>query len=169
MCTKRGIDPKDVRVYDKGQCILFNSYKTDGTQILSNLCHLNITYDGMQFNSSEQLFFYLLTMTKPELQKAIMRQTTPKAVKHYVKDKELDTTDETKIIYALRTALRAKANSVPYFRDYLTKTGTVDIVEDAFWWDLNYGCREKDGVYVGKNTTGRLLMELREQLQKNAF
>ena len=67
----------------------------------------------------------------------------------------------------MRIALRAKAESNIPFKTILLNSGDKALVEDSSnWYDTTYGTVLKDGYYVGVNATGRLLMELRTQLQQ---
>ena len=67
--------------YEKSGVILFNSYSTIGTEVLSNLHLCRMEYEGKVFHSSEQLFYWLRLTGYPEHQKALLQCSTPKETK----------------------------------------------------------------------------------------
>lgn len=161
--TKYGMTVDDFRVYDKSNCITFNSSHRN-TYVFSNFYPCRLVYNGIYFHSSEQLYYYLCTSTKPELQALIMKQPNALAVKklHIMKeDKNPDWTETRNQI--MRTALQVKFNQCPEYRKALLETGDTDILEYAYWWDLYWGASTtKDSkYYVGINACGRLHMETR--------
>lgn len=50
-----GFEP---RLYRRKDIVLYNSYKKDGTGVMSNFYPCQIEYEGKTFNSAEQLLFY---------------------------------------------------------------------------------------------------------------
>lgn len=48
-----GFEP---RLYRRKDIVLYNSYKKDGTGVMSNFYPCQIEYEGKIFNSAEQLF-----------------------------------------------------------------------------------------------------------------
>jgi ribA/ribD-fused uncharacterized protein len=63
----------------------------------------------------------------------------------------------------MRTALLAKFTQHPDLKEKLVKTGKAQLIEhtknDSYWGD--------DGNGTGKNMLGRLLMEVRDQIQRD--
>lgn len=165
---KKGVDLNSVRVYEESENpVLFNSYRKDNNVLLSNLYNTRVTYNGMRFWGSEQLYLYLLTETQPQSREKLMTARGAAQAKAIMKDQPLDADAEHKKFNAMRIALRAKADSNVPFKTFLLSTGDRPLVEDASgWWDTFWGTVGKDGHYVGVNATGRLLMELRTQLQQ---
>lgn len=161
--TKYGVTVDDFRVYDKGNCITFNTSNRD-TYILSNFYPCRLSYNGVYFHSTEQLYYYLCTTTKPELQRLIMQQPNALAVKKLhigYEDRDVDWVQNRNGI--MRKALQIKFEQCPEYRNYLLSTGNKDILEYAYWWDLYWGAAttKNSDYYVGINALGRLHMELR--------
>ena len=168
LLKKRNLKLEDMRVYDSGSCITFNSYRKGPERVLSNLHGCKIQYEDKVFHSAEAIYFYLLTTQYPRIQEDILKFRDGRAVKNYMCGQPKDSDWEQKAYSAMRTALRAKAESCGPFRYYLINTGDIDLVEDAAWCDIKWGCKEKDNHYYGINATGRLLMELRESLRNQS-
>ena len=60
--TKYMFEGIEIKQYDKRQVILFNSYSRGKEEVLSNHHVCRLSYNGIVFNSSEQLFFWLLLL-----------------------------------------------------------------------------------------------------------
>lgn len=155
----------DFRVYEKGNCITFNSSNRN-TYVFSNFYPCRLLYNGIYFNSSEQLYFYLCTTTKPEIQRLILEQPNALAVKKL----HIDYSDRNPDFYQTRnkimyTVLKVKFEQCPEYRKALLETGNKDILEFAYWWDLYWGAAttKNSKYYVGINALGRLHMLVREQ------
>lgn len=163
--VKYGMTVNDFRVYDKTDCITFNSSNRN-TYVLSNFYPCTLTYNGVNFHSSEQLYFYLCTSAKPDIQRLVMQQPNALAVKKLhltIDDKNPDWVQARNQI--MRTALRTKYEQCKEYRDFLTSTGEKDLLEYAYWWDLYWGTSttKSSSYYVGINALGRLHMELRNK------
>lgn len=162
--AKYGMKVDDFRAYDKNNSITFNSYNKS-TNVFSNFYPCKLQYNGINFHSAEQLFFYLCTTTKPDLQRLIMQQPNALAVKKlHIPDENLNADFEQTRIQIMRTVLQVKYNYCAEYRKALQESGDKDLIEYAFWWDLFWGATtNKTGkYYVGINAVGRLHMELRK-------
>lgn len=161
--VKYGVVINDFRVYEKGECITFNSSNRN-TYVLSNFYPCDLVYNDIHFHSSEQLYHYLCTTTKPELQRLIMEQPNALAVKKlHIGYEDRDSTWLRNRIGIMRTVLRTKYHQCKEYRDFLLSTGDKELLEYAYWWDLYWGASTKASsrYYVGVNALGRLHMELR--------
>ena len=162
--TKYGMTVDDFRVYDKSNCITFNTANRS-TYVFSNFYPCKLVYNGVYFHSTEQLYYYLCTTTKPELQRLIMELPNALAVKklHISKDDRNADWVQTRN-QIMRTVLQVKYEQCVEYRKALNDTGNKDILEYTYWWDLYWGAAttKKSNYYVGINALGRLHMELRE-------
>jgi ribA/ribD-fused uncharacterized protein len=166
--VKYGMTVNDFRVYDKSNCITFNSSNRN-TYVLSNLYPCTLTYDGTRFHSSEQLYFYLCTTTKPDIQRLVMQQPNAISVKKLhisAEDRNADWAQTRNKI--MTTVLNVKYQQCPEYRNFLISTGDKDILEYAYWWDLYWGTSttKNSNYYVGINALGRLHMLIRKQANK---
>lgn len=153
----------DFRVYEKGKCITFNT-RNSGNYILSNFYPCRLVYNGLSFHSSEQLYYYLCTTTKPELQRLIMEQPNALAVKKlHISYEDRDDDWVQNRIGIMRKVLQVKYEQCKEYRELLLTTGDKDVLEYCYWWDLYWGASttKNSRYYVGVNALGRLHMENR--------
>ena len=150
--------------------IAFNSYNEHF--ILSNMMPVKLEYKGMTFFGVDHLFHYLLYYQHPDIQSKIMKKAKGICANYQAKkiseeNKELlsDITDMQKI-NLLKKCIRLKFQQNECCRNYLLSTKEKELVEFAFWGDTFWGCVLKDGKYEGENHTGKILMEIREELRK---
>lgn len=182
------IPSKDLRKYEKKTCVGFRSswesicgrvkwfnWEKGECSILSNMYPCNIEYEGMRFNSVEQMYHYYVYANIPEAQDFIMKANDGKEVKaisKLYKEENIPLKDRFSL---LLTCLESKYQSCPEFRNKLTDTQDLPIVEVTTWWDVVYGTIDGaqlkngqfNGEYVGDsflgmNGTGRCLMQVRE-------
>lgn len=172
-----GFEPK---FYKRSDIVLYNSYKKDDTEIMSNFhSPCNIEYDNRLFNSSEQLLFYINAVKwgkgfgeQQEVIEEIMKAGCGKAVKtnrkirkfwdkiHEQKREELGrrgaAIDKWKNQYEI---MKLKYKYCPEFRAVLEKYKDKIIVEDSFWGDNFAGCLyDKElRLYKGLNACGRAM------------
>ena len=135
---------------------------------LSNMApNFPLRVNGISIASTEALYQACRFPDQPDVQAMIIDQRSPMTAKmkskRYRKDTRSDW-DQLRV-KIMRWCLRVKlAQNWSSFSGLLLKTGTRPIVEesqkDAFW-----GAKPKDdGMLVGMNVLGRLLMELRQEL-----
>lgn len=161
--AKYAMTVSDFRVYDKTNCITFNSSKRN-TYVLSNFYPCKLVYNGVNFHSSEQLYFYLCTTTKPDIQRLVMEQPNAISVKKLhltADDRNHDWVQKRNQI--MHTVLMVKYEQCKEYREFLMSTGEKDLLEYAYWWDLYWGASttKNSNYYVGINALGRLHMEVR--------
>jgi len=122
---------------------------------------------GISIRSSEALYQACRYPHLPSVQEKIISQTSPMTAKMVGKpfrDQTRDDWLQTRVII-MKWCLRVKLiQNFEKFSDILKRTGDLQIVEnsnkDDFW-----GAKPTDiNTFVGINALGRLLMELREQL-----
>ena len=166
--------------YEKSGVILFNSYSTIGTEVLSNLHLCRMEYEGKVFHSSEQLFYWLRLTGYPEHQEALLQCSTPKETKKMGEKfmEKLGIADDIyRDVQLLRLAIRVKYNCCREFKAFLDNHPNDYIVEYAWWGDNEYGCVDeernlkydwKQGIVRGKNVCGRIISGVRnEQKDEN--
>lgn len=124
--------------------------------------------NGIRIRTSEALYQACRFPHRPELQRIVLAEASPMTAKMRTKPHRKDTRpdwDEVRITI-MRWALRVKLAQHPEsFGRLLLATGDGAIVEesrrDEFW-----GAKpQPDGTLVGANVLGRLLRELRDDLE----
>lgn len=161
--VKYNVTVDDFRVYSKQNSITFNTSNRN-TYVLSNFYPCKLTYNGVNFHSAEQLYYYLCTTTRPDIQAVVMQQPNALAVKKLhisYTDRDADWVRNRNAI--MLTVLQTKFEQCPEYRNYLLSTGNKDMLEFAYWWDLYWGCSttKNSNYYVGVNALGRLHMQVR--------
>jgi ribA/ribD-fused uncharacterized protein len=156
---EKGFTINDLRFYDE-EVVWFNCQNKPNRE-LSNFYQCELNYQGLRFNSSEQLYYWFATSETPEQRALVMNQPNAASVKKLKVTKDSDWFN--KRIRYMRICIQTKYEECEAFRNKLLSTGNKPILEFAYWWDLYWGCVKKDNYYVGVNALGRLLMELREK------
>jgi type I restriction enzyme S subunit len=159
---------KETTTYHKQECVVFlKTHEAFGG--LSNMASgYPLLVNGIRILTSEALYQACRFPHLPEVQKLILGQASPMAAKMkskpYRKDSRPDW--EQVNVEIMRWCLHAKlAQNWERFGELLLSTGEKPIVEeskrDAFW-----GAKPTEAeMLVGMNVLGKLLMELRGQLQ----
>lgn len=162
------VNEKDIRSYDVRNCIAFRKTK-EAFGGLSNMASgFPIEISGEHILTAEALYQACRFPRYPDLQRDIITQRSPMYAKELSRRFDyLTRTDwEDVRLQVMRWALRAKLmNNWEKFGELLTTTGDKIIVEDSNR-DIFWGATKKNGIYVGVNALGRLLMELRTQYLK---
>ena len=167
------------RSYKVGQCIVFNSKAIGEEKVLSNMFNeCRIEYDGKVFNSSEQLFSYLMCDDK-SLKERILRLDNSfeikKLMNEYKKRNKIDSKEyDLKGKDVIYHCLRLKCMYCGRFRRFLMNSGDIPLVEYCYWLDRTkvndevFGTRfdVEKGEYIGYNACGRWMMKVREELRK---
>ncbi len=140
---------------------------------LGNMSAFPIDYQNERWRTSEALF-QAMRFEDPEIRRIIRAQTSPIAAKR--KAKRLDIRHlmivdpcSQQDLENMRICLDLKFSQHPGLRRQLIQTGNDTLVEDvskrptarSLFWGMEYINNE----WVGTNTLGLLLMELRERLQ----
>lgn len=141
---------------------------------LGNMFAAPITYNGQIWRTSEALF-QALRFEDLTIREMIRIDKSPMGAKMVAKQKENLTKRvvepmSTEDLENMRLCLRLKFDQHPDLREKLLQTGDHFIFEDV---SRRKGARHKfwgavltNNGFEGQNMTGKLLMELREELKK---
>lgn len=126
-----------------------------------------LSVNGVRFRSAEALYQTCRFPNHPEIQARIIEQRSPMTAKMITRPHLEKTRSDWKDvnIRIMQWCLRAKLlQNFTSFSELLMGTGTMPIVEDSRKDDF-WGAKPiTEDELVGANVLGRLLMELREQL-----
>ena len=156
------------RSYDAGEACVFRS-ASGQWGVLSNVARLPgpISAGAHEFATSEHLYQAARFRQSPELQARIAGAPSARKAAEigHEEGNEADAGWNRRRVDVMRWAIRMKREAHSELIDAaLEKTGGRPIVnlvsDDPFW-----GAREEDGAIVGRNTLGRLWMELRDQIR----
>jgi type I restriction enzyme S subunit len=159
-----------VRRYDPANSVVFLK-TTEEFGGLSNMAPgFPLKVNDVVIRTSEALYQACRFPHLPEIQRVIIKETSPMTAKMRSKPFRKDTRPDWDAvrIQIMRWCLRVKlAGNAGSFGRLLLATGDRPIVEhsrrDDFW-----GAKiASDGRLIGANVLGRLLMELREQLKSD--
>lgn len=128
---------------------------------LGNFFLCKVAYEGLIYPSSEHAFQAAKTLDKIE-RRRIQDCGTPGAAKIVGRSVELRPGWDEMRVGIMAEILRAKFQQNTVLRYALLDTGNAHLEEGNFHGDTFWGT--VDG--KGKNTLGRLLMDLRKQLAK---
>lgn len=162
--------PKNIRTYIRNDCIVFLKTKESFGGLSNMAGGYPIRVNGIHIRSSEALYQACRFPHLPEVQETILQQISPMTAKMKGKPFRKDSRPDWYQVRVpiMRWCLRAKlACNIDSFGRLLLATNENSIVEesrkDSYW-----GAKPSDdGTLVGENVLGRLLMELREELNKN--
>lgn len=139
--------------------------KFDGQYaFLSNFYIHNVTYEGLTYESTEAAFQAAKTLDIEE--KKQFTRLTPSGAKKMGRKITLRSDWEQVKDQVMLDILRIKFNN-PELRSMLLSTGDAQLIEGNYWHDNYWGncvcdkCRDK----IGKNTLGKLLMQVREEIR----
>lgn len=160
---------EDHGIYHRERCVVFRKTHEAFGGLSNMAAGFPLRVNGVSIRTSEALYQACRFPDKPDVQKLIIEEKSPMSAKMVGKPyREQSRPDWDRVrVRIMRWCLRVKlARNWPAFRQLLLSTGNRAIVEDSgkdpFW-----GAQpQTDGTLVGENVLGRLLMELREDLQK---
>jgi type I restriction enzyme, S subunit len=128
-----------------------------------------IVVNGVRFRTSEALYQACRFPALPEVQQLILTAMSPMTAKMRSKPFRAESRPDWDLVRVqiMRWCLRQKLQqNWPRFGSLLLSTGDAPIVEKksrrSDYWSAT---EEQDGMLVGTNVLGRLLMELRDQLK----
>jgi ribA/ribD-fused uncharacterized protein len=130
---------------------------------LGNFAPCIIVYRGHAYNSVEHAYQAHKSLD-PEVQAMIRNQPTPNAAKKLARRVVLRPDWEQVKVQIMRDLLVEKFSQEPE-RSILLATGDEELVEGNWWHDTFWG---QCPVGHGENMLGKLLMELREAIRKEA-
>ena len=173
-CLRKGIKEEEIRDYKKDECLFYSSrVRTREGQILSNMYLCQLELDGVKFHSVEQMYHYFIFSQFPDVQERIQQCRTGFDVKKMCKRLQRDDDFMEKKYKVMTDCLRLKCKQCKEFREVLEKSGDLPLVEWAEWGDVSAGtCKYmKDGEewLIGRNSGGRLLMKVREEMRNGSI
>ncbi len=155
--------------YAPEDCVVFCKTRERWGGLSNMAAGFPLRVNGENIRTSEALYQACRFPSRPDVQRMIVNERSPKAAKMRVDPYRQDycrpdwgNVREKVMRWCLRVKL---AQNFEKFRQLLQSTGTSQIVElshmDVFW-----GARpEHDGLLHGENMLGLLLMELRNALE----
>jgi ribA/ribD-fused uncharacterized protein len=162
----------NTRYYDAQMATVFHKTREEFGGLSNMATGFPISINGVLIHSSEALYQALRFTHRPEVQSRIISVYSPMTAKMLSKPYRNDSRadwDAVKVSI-MRWCLRAKLFcNFNKFSRLLIETGEKPIVEfsrkDDYW-----GAKpESEGVLMGSNILGRLLMELRAEILAGTF
>ena len=136
---------------------------------MGNMSAHSVIHQNQTFRTTEALFQWLRFDGHPEIQKRLIAEKSPMAVKMVAKKHRrlLVNPDSAIDLKMMRVCLKLKIEQHAELKEKLLATGDKLIVEDcsarprgdAFYWGMALIERQ----WVGENHLGKLWMELRKQ------
>lgn len=158
-----------LRTYDPAGCAVFlkTNERFGG---LSNMAPgFPLVVNGVRIRTSEALYQACRFPLRPDVQRQIIEDPSPMTAKMRSKPFRGDTRPDWDAVRVkiMRWCIRVKlAQNEQAFGRLLRSTGNMPIVEKKTHRKDFWGAVEQpDGMLVGMNVLGRLLMELRDQLR----
>lgn len=175
--------------YNKCNSICFNSYATDDVRKLSNHYGCSIKYNGIEYNSVEQIYFYMRYYKHPDVRADIMKMNNPSEIKNkcnrYYSNLYPDINHQTDgfktnlLFFAQRLKIQQNPDIAKVITDRLIKYKHLEIippiVEYTWWNDTKNGTVDVDaslvgdyhnGTVKGQNRSGRMLRRCYQELRK---
>lgn len=143
---------------------------------LGNMSPFPIVFNGVEWRTSEALFQSLRFKDK-DIQEAIRAEKSPMSAKFVMKANKVSITTEphsVKDVRNMKMCLKLKLEAHPELKTLLLETGELVIIEDVtkrgdvggnLFWGAMLVENENGFHWVGKNTLGRLWMEIRTELK----
>jgi type I restriction enzyme S subunit len=156
------------RAYKRYEAVVFRM-TTGEFGGLSNMApDYPLEINGIKIGTTEALYQACRFPDQPEIQALIIDQLSPMSAKMKSKRHRKSSRHDWDNVRVsiMRWCLRVKlAQNWSSFSALLIKTGNRPIVEESRKDDFWGAKPQDDGTLVGMNVLGRLLMELRQQLQ----
>lgn len=158
-----------LRTYNRADSVVFCKTEEEFGGLSNMAGGYPLEVNRVAIRTSEALYQACRFPHLPEVQQEILDQKSPMTAKMKSKPHRAETREDWEGVRLniMRWCLRAKfVQNRRGFGNLLLSTGDKPIVEeskkDGFW-----GAQVRDdGMLVGTNALGRLLMELREEIQK---
>lgn len=153
--------------YSQDEVVVFNKTKEKWGELSNMVAGFPLVVAGEEWLTTEALYQACRFPTLPEVQRIILKESSPMAAKMKSKPyrKETRTDWDSARVQVMQWVLRVKlAQNYSKFSRVLKETDTHTIVErshkDRFWGAV----LGDDGILRGQNILGKLLMELRDLL-----
>lgn len=135
---------------------------------LSNFYPCRIPYDGITYPTTEHAYQAAKSLDVEDRMR-IMRQPTPQQAKKAGGQVQLRPDWNTVKIQIMRDILKLKFAPDSVLAGKLRFTKDVELIEGNYWHDLIWGqCHCKRHNWEGNNQLGKLLMEIRSELERDA-
>lgn len=131
---------------------------------LSNFYPSNVAWQGEIYPTVEHAFQAAKTLDYDE-RRAVQFATTAAQAKHTGRHVTLRA-DWEEIKYEVMYRLLCEKFRDPELRAKLVATGDAPLIEGNTWNDKTWGCVLFRGEWIGKNWLGKLLMRVREEINK---
>jgi ribA/ribD-fused uncharacterized protein len=138
---------------------------TGANRWLSNFWPTNLTYEDLEYRSSEHAFAAAKTLD-PHRRRSIANAETPGVAKQLGRAVALRPDWDTHRFTAMWEIVCAKFSQNPELADRLAATGKALLVEANTWHDQTWGtctCARHENIW-GSNLLGILLMQCRDTL-----
>jgi ribA/ribD-fused uncharacterized protein len=160
----------ELRQYDSTHCAVFKKTKEKWGELSNMAGGFPVVVNSVPIKSIEALYQACRFPHLPDVQEKILSQNSPMTAKMVGKpyrDNSRTDWDEVRI-KIMKWTLRVKlAQNWDRFSSVLIESNNMPIVElsnkDNFWGAMP----SEEGIYIGVNALGRLLMQLREQINNN--
>jgi ribA/ribD-fused uncharacterized protein len=164
---KYNIDYNEIRIYHKENSCIFKKNNEEYGELSNMAIGFPLRINGVEIKTTEALYQACRFPHHPEIQKKIIEQKSPMAVKMISnsnkKKSRIDWDSVRHKIMNWCIHVKLYQNFIS-FGAVLSKTGLKDIVEnssnDNFWGAIP---NEDGTIFTGKNSLGRLLMDLRQK------
>lgn len=128
-------------------------------EFLSNFYSCEVEFEGRTYPSVEHAY-QAAKSVKPDIRRRMAEMATPGKAKRFGNRIELRQGWDSMRTEVMMKVLRSKFSD-PELAQCLLDTGTEELIEGNNWGDTFWGvCNSK-----GENNLGRLLMQLREEIQ----
>ncbi len=158
-----------IRIYNRCEVVTFRMTIGEFGGLSNMAPNFPIEINGVSIATVEALYQACRFPDQPKVQATIIDQRSPMTAKMKSKRYRKDTRGDWDVtrVKIMRWCLRVKlAQNWSSFSALLLKTGALPIVEESRKDDYWGAKPQDDGTLVGMNVLGRLLMELREQVQR---
>jgi len=163
-------DQSQMRTYRAAECVVFRKTNEEFGGLSNMAPGFPLVVNGIRIRTSEALYQACRFPHLPDVQRLIINQRSPMTAKMRSKPYRKKTRpDWNKVrVRIMRWCLRVKLiQNWQWFSSLLLSTGDRPIVEESSKDDFWGAKPVSDGMLVGRNVLGRLLMELREELRNS--
>ena len=127
---------------------------------LSNFYECNVTYDGIEYQSSEAAYQAQKCQSKEERYR--FKDLTPMKAKRLGRKVVMRTDWDDIKVDVMRKIVSAKFDQNPDLKQKLLDTKDEELIEGNYWGDTFWGVDK-----YGENHLGKILMEIRGQYVRN--
>ena len=146
---------------------MIESFMREETRWLSNMSPCQIELDGVFYASTEHAYMSAKS-DDPEWKQFCKSEPDPKKIKVKSRDIKLVKNWNTDKVHIMNTVLRQKFNQEPY-KSKLIGTMDQNIQEGNIWGDETWGVNLKEVPNRGENKLGRLIMQIRDELNDSLY